>query len=315
MDNINIAFFGSPVLGEVCLSELIRCYSVKLVVTKPDRVKGRGKRIEFTPVKKLAQENNISLYQPEKIDDRIIEVIKRHSIDLIVVVAYGKILPQILINYPRFGCLNLHASLLPKYRGPSPIQSVILMGEKKTGITLQIMEKKLDAGDIIASKEILIPESFTAENLLREIVDISPSFLVENIENYLSHKIEPVHQDEHKATYCSIIKKEDGLINWMEEEKVIINKIRAFNVWPVCYSYLDGKVLRIFNASYFFRSDYNNAKPGEIIETDKKNGIIVKTGKGCIKILELQVENKKRMKYNQFINGYRHIKGKILSWI
>jgi len=266
-----------------------------------------------TPVKEIALQNGIALYQPWDIDKDIIQALESHGIDLIVVVAYGKILPEEIIRYPEWGSLNLHASLLPRYRGPSPIEAVLVNGEKTTGITLQIMDKEMDAGDILAQRAIPVEPGMTASDLLEEIIKVSPGFLAESVSKYLSKELHLQKQCEQDATYCPIIKKEDGHINWKEEAQAIVNKIRAYTLWPVAYTTLEGNYLRIFNARLQQPGEPYTAKPGEIVELNKKEGIYVKTGNGLISILELQPVNKRKMDFRQFLNGYRNLKGKVLG--
>lgn len=313
MIDIKVAFFGSPQLAALCLSELIKVFQVKMVFTKPDKMRGRGKKVKPTPVKEVAQKNRIPVYQPEIFKNNLVETFQNQGIELIVVVAYGKILPEKLINYPRYGSLNLHASLLPKYRGPSPIQSAIINGERLTGVTLQLMNKEMDKGDILAMKEIIVEPEYTAQELLNIVMDESPGFLVESILGFISGKLTRERQREDHSTYCPVIKKENGLLDWNQDDLTIIRKIKAYNIWPAAFTFLDGKLLRIFNARTLLSGNSFTGKPGEIVEVNRRDGILVKTGRGVISVLELQLENKKRMMFQQFINGYRNLKGKALS--
>ncbi len=310
-----IAFFGTPQLARACLAELVNSFQVKLVVTKRDKARGRGKRIKITPVKDLALKKNIEIYQPQKIEQGLIEALSRNRIDLNVVVAFGKILPVEVLDFPKYGSVNLHASLLPKYRGPSPIQSVILNGERRTGLTLQKMNKEMDTGDILIQREIVIERDYTSQDLMEKIVELSPSFLINGIKEYVSGKIKPEKQNDDEATYCSMIKKEDGLIDWSEKALVILNIIRAHNIWPVAFTYLDGKMLKIYNARMSPMADGIHAHYGEVVEASSINGIVIKTGEGMINILDLQLENRKRMSYQEFVNGFRNLKGKVLGYI
>lgn len=309
----NIAFFGSPELAAACLGELIGPFNVKMVVTQPDKEYGRGKKIKSTPVSKIALSKKISVYRPRYIDNTIIRGLNYHNIRLIIVVAYGKILPENIINYPEAGCLNLHASILPKYRGPSPVQAAVLNGEAETGVTVQIMKKELDTGDILSVRKIPVNQEWTAEDLIGEIISLSPSFLVETVNSYLTGGINPEKQRESEVTYCTMIRKKDGLIDWSKGAEVLRNKIRAYNIWPVAFTYLDGKLLKIFNARLCSMGNSSSAGPGEIVDVSRHEGIIVKTGLGMLAIIELQLANKKRLKYSDFIQGCRNLKGKVLS--
>lgn len=313
MKDPRIAFFGSPSLAARCLRALLESFRVELVVTNPDKIRGRGRRISPTPVKELALRNNIDVFQSGRIDSSLTAMLRKHEIDLNVVVAFGKILPEDIIHYPRYGSVNLHASLLPKLRGPSPVQSAILNGETKTGITLQMMKKEMDAGDILATRRLRIDPHDTAEDLMEMIIDRAPSFLLQTLKDYLNNKINPVKQNSEEATYCSIIKKEDGRIDWNESTSVLLRKIKAYNLWPVAFSFLNGNLLHIFDAFVPPEHSMVGGVPGEIVEADRKAGIIVKTGDGAIGLSEVQLENRKRMSYHEFMNGYRNLKGSVLT--
>jgi methionyl-tRNA formyltransferase len=309
MKDIKIAFFGTPLLARACLVKLIQALDVSLVVTRPDRARGRGKKIGMSPVKDYARSKGIEIYQPDKIGEGLAELFKERRLDLNVVVSFGKILPLQVIETPPLGSVNLHASMLPKYRGPSPIETAILNGDRKTGVTLQKMARRMDSGDIILQREIEIAGTFTARDLLQKITDISPEFLMKGIQGFINGELRSVKQREEDATYCSMIRKEDGLIDWSEEAGLINNKIKAYNIWPVAYTYLDGKIIKIFNAEIFPATDLPSARPGKIVQAKAEQGIIVKAGKGFVNILELQMENHRKMSSRDFINGYRDLGG------
>ena len=317
MDNIRVAFFGTPELSKKVLEAIYNAnYNISLIVTKPDKVRGRGRKLLPTPVKQFGIENSIPVFSPEKITSSFVDVLKGYKIDVSVVVAFGQILPDNIIDYPIYGSLNLHASLLPELRGASPIQSAILFGLKKTGITLQKMSYKIDAGDILAQEEIKILNGWGAEDLLDYIEKKSPPFFVENFNLYINGKLKPIPQDESKATYCYSLKKSDGLINWNMKAEEIVRRILAFNTWPVCYTYLKSNILRLFKAAIYFNSysiknDY--LRPGEIFDVDKNNGILVKANEGMVAIQELQLQNRRRMSFIDFVNGYRNLKGIVLE--
>jgi methionyl-tRNA formyltransferase len=313
MRNVNIAFFGSPELSVACLDELRRYFQVRMVVTQPDKRGGRGKTLIETPVTIYAQKHGIDLYKPQKIEEDLLHQLRLHEIELIVVVAYGKILPGEVIRYPELGSLNLHASLLPKYRGPSPIEAVLLNGESETGITIQLMDERVDAGDILASVRIPLDDDTTQSELLRKVIEISPGFLTSVLRDYLDGKIQMQKQDEQKASYCRVIKKADGLIRWEDTAGAIHNKIRAYDLWPVAHTTLDGKFLRLYR-SKVCRDDLGfDGVPGMVVEADNRNGILVKTGRGVLSIIELQLESRKRMGFKEFLIGYRNLKGKVLG--
>jgi len=311
--NPNIAFFGSPLLAGQCLSALVQSFTVSMVVTKPDRKAGRGMKTGATPVKEAAFDRNIDVYQPERADESLVREMKAHSVNLIVVVAYGKILPEFVISRPALGSLNLHASLLPKYRGPSPIEAAILSGDTCTGLTVQTMAKKMDAGDIIAQQVIPLTPDMNASDLKNEIIRIAPGFLLQSIQQYMTNALQPRPQNELDATYCTPIRKEDGWINWHDSASDVLNRIRAFDIWPVAYSMLEGKRVRVYRARVVNLPGYEDVLPGQIVGLDRNMGVLVKTGNGIVSLLELQPENKKIMDFRQFINGYRDIEGKVLE--
>jgi methionyl-tRNA formyltransferase len=310
--NPYIGFFGSPLLAAECLCSLLKTYTVSLVITQPDRRSGRGMKTGITPVKECALLHGIDLYQPQALDITLLQKLEAHRVDLIVVVAYGRLLPKTVIFKPAFGSLNLHASLLPKYRGPSPIEAAILDGDESSGFTLQILSEKMDAGDIIAQHPIPLTLEMNASDLMDEIIRTAPDFLVDAIGGYLDGSLKPYSQDESKATYCAPVRKEDGSIDWRQDATAIVNKIRSFDMWPVAYTFLNGKRLRIFRARAVQRNR-DGTRPGCIVDLDRHEGVLVQTGNGIIGIRELQPENKKRMDFSEFINGYRGLKGTVLE--
>jgi methionyl-tRNA formyltransferase len=308
-----IAFFGSPPLASASLKALVSEFSVKLVVTQPQKKRGRGRSIRKTSVDECASEYRIPVVKPERIKSDFISTLRQFGVELVVVVAYGQILPEAVVSFPRFGALNLHGSLLPRYRGASPIQSALLNGERETGITLQMMAPQMDAGDILAQEKIPIEREMTAEKLLGVFIERAPSFLVRSIHRHLSDELTPVKQEEREATYCTKLKKHDGLIRWESEARDITRKIRALNIWPVAYTTLDGKILRIYDARIHPASTEKVHIPGRVGKLDHMNGIIVETGKGRVALIELQMENKRRMNHRDFVNGYRNLEGKLLG--
>jgi len=311
--NPNIAFFGSPLLAGQCLCTLVQSFTVSMVVTKPDRKAGRGMKTGMTPVKEAALDHGIEVYQPERPDESLMQEMAVHRVNLIVVVAYGKILPELIISYPALGSINLHASLLPKYRGPSPIEAAILNGDNCTGLTVQAMSREVDAGDILTQKEIPLRLDMNASDLLCEIIRIAPDFLLHSIERYTKGALKPQRQNELEATYCTPIRKEDGWIDWHDSATAILNRIRAYDIWPVAYTVLDEKRLRVYRAHIVSRQGHEDVLPGQIIGLDRNEGVLVQTGDGIVGLLELQPENRNRMDFRQFINGYRGIERKLFK--
>ena len=308
-----IAFFGSPRLASECFETLIKCFDIRMIVSQPDRKCGRGKKIQPTCVSEAAVKHKVPLYRLQRPDGHLIRAFEEHGVDMIVVVAYGSILPREIINYPKNGCLNVHASLLPKYRGPSPVQSVLLNGETRTGITVQVMKFKMDTGDILAVKEIPIDVEWNSEDLMGTIIALAPAFLAKTITDYFCGKINTVKQIEDEATYCSMIRKGDALIDWRERAEKLLWKIKAYYSWPVAFSYLDGKMLKIYSARVIPHKSGVSVKPGQVLDVSKDDGIIVQTGHGVLGIRELQLESKKKMNHEDFTRGFKDIKGKIFT--
>lgn len=314
MNRERIAFFGSPHLARACLEELHRSFEIPLVVTQPDREKGRGRKVSMTPVKSYAARKGLAVYQSRDLGAPLVEALKNNGVTLIIVVAFGRILQEQVISYPKRGSLNLHASLLPKYRGPSPIEAAILAGERETGVTLQHMAAEMDRGELLDSKRVPIENCWTAEDLYSTISDISPPFLCRSVRDYLDGRLNAIPQNERHASYCSVINKENGLIDWHEDAERIRNKIRAYNLWPVAYTYLEGGQLKIFNAHRVEAPPgiETGDAPGQVVSADKREGIIVQTGSGYLSITDLQIENRRRMDYREFMNGQKDLAGSIL---
>jgi methionyl-tRNA formyltransferase len=313
MSETRIAFFGSPRLARICLEALHRQFPVRLVVTKPDRERGRGKAVSATPVKAFADERQLPLYQENELADSLLDALRDRKINLIVVVAFGRILSERIIAFPRYASLNLHASLLPKYRGPSPIEAALLAGDSATGATLQLMSPELDRGDILATRRITIDDEWTAEHLHEEFVRVAPQFLVRSVLAYREGRLSPVPQDERLASYCKIIHKGDGLIDWNKSARYIRSRIRAFSIWPVAHTRLDGRMLRLYNARLLESGPVGTGKSGQIVAADRERGVVVQTGCGLLGITDLQLENKRRMDYRDFMNGYRNLVGSPLG--
>ena len=302
MKKIKVVFMGTPEFAVPPLKKLIEeGYDVKLVVTQPDRPAGRGKKLTPPPVKVVAEKAGIPVYQPEKVKEN--EELKRKlseiNPDVIVVAAYGKILPKWLLDLPKYGTINIHASLLPKYRGASPIQWALLNGEEETGVTVMKVIPKLDAGDIISQRKVKIEKEDNAQTLHDKLSKVGAELLSETLPLYISGKLKPVPQKEEEATYCPQISKEMGRIDWNESAERIFNKIRAFTPWPSAYTTFKGKRLKILKAEPV----KGIGKPGEVVKADRE--LIVATGSGALKIERLKPEGKKEISGEEFIRGYR----------
>lgn len=307
---MKILFMGTPDFAAGSLKSLIDAgYEISAVVTQPDRPKGRSGKPVFSPVKEVAVEAGIPVLQPERIKRpeetaRLLE----YPADIYVIAAFGQILSKEILEQPRLGCINVHASLLPKYRGASPIQRVILDGEKSTGITIMQMNEGLDTGDILYSKTIELAPDETFETLHDRLMVLGGEALTEALPLIEEGKLTPVKQDDSLSCYAPLIKKEDGLIDWKRSSEEIYSQIRAFNPWPGAFTYSSGKILKIWEAVPVS----GTGKPGEIMGVDK-NSFTVCCGIGAMKILSLQPEGKKRMDTSAYLLGNRTEAGQRLG--
>jgi methionyl-tRNA formyltransferase len=280
-------------------------YDIAAVFTQPDKKVGRKQKIEFSPVKDLALKNKIKIFQPESLlESGLSEVIKNINPNLFIVAAYGKILPKVILEIPKYGAINIHASLLPKYRGASPVQCAILAGEKETGITLMKMNEKMDEGDILAQEKIEIGEGETADVLLDKLSQLGAKMIVEFVPDWTQGKIKPVPQNHSEATYCKPVKREDGKIDWNSAAEEISRAWRAYHPWPGIYSILNlknqSKRLKLLEIEIV--SNINTGeKYGKIIEYDQK--VAVQTEIGLIILKKVQLEGKKEMSIDEFLRG------------
>lgn len=297
---MNIVFMGTPDFAEESLRKLVENnYNVVGVFTKPDMPVGRKHILTSPEVKVAAEQLNIPVFQPNSLkNDESFNILKELNPDLIVVVAYGKILPKNILNLPKYGCINVHASLLPKYRGASPIQWSIVCGEKETGVSTMLLDEGMDTGDVLLSASTEIGSTETAEELWDRLKVMGGELLIKTVEGLVDGSIKPTAQDEEKATYAPIIKKTDGLIDWSKSAKEIDCKIRGLHSWPVAYTKVNGKMLKIFSADIIESVD---EKFGKVVSHDKE--LVVACGKGGLKINELQLEGSKRMKTEDFLRG------------
>ena len=301
---------GTPDFAAGSLKSLIEAgYEISAVITQPDRPKGRSGAPVFSPVKEVAVAAGIPVLQPERIK-RPEETAKllEYPADIYVVAAFGQILSKEILEQPKYGCINVHASLLPKYRGASPIQRVILDGEKETGITIMQMTEGLDTGDILYQKKYELAPDETFETLHDRLMDLGGQALLEALPLIEESKITPVTQDDSVSCYAPLIKKEDGLIDFKKTAVQIDAQIRAFNPWPGAFTRLEGKTLKIWEASLCEKS----GKPGEIIDVDK-NSFTVACSEGSIRVMSLQAEGKKRMDTSAFLLGKKLSCGTVLG--
>lgn len=311
---MNIVFAGTPdfavpSLEKICSNDTI---NLKAVITQPDKRRGRGKKLQFTPVKKKALEYNIDVLQPENINSKEnIAKIESMDIDLIVVVAYGQILSKKLLNIPAKGCINLHASLLPEYRGSSPIQQAIMDGKDITGVTTMFMDEGLDTGDIIYQKEVKIKDEYNAGNLHDKLAEVGAELLVETIIDIKRDDFPKIKQNDDESSYTPQLSKNDGQIDWQKSSQDLFYFVKAMNPWPGSFTYLDGKLLKIFDVDILEKN--TDKKPGTVVKADPENGLLIQTGEGILKVNRLQLAGKKRMSTADFLRGYEIEIGKRLN--
>ena len=299
MDKIKVVFMGTPEFSVPVLEGLIKEYNVIGVVTQPDKEVGRKKVLTFSPVKELALKHNIKVLQPVKIRKEYSEVIDLKP-DIIVTCAYGQIIPKEILEAPRLGCINVHGSLLPKYRGGAPIERSMMNGDTETGITLMYMDEGMDSGDIIREEKEVIRNDESIIELREKLSLLGARMLMEELPNIINGTAPRTKQNEEEVTIARIIKREDELLDFNHETKTLYNKIRALSPVPACYTYLDNKLYKIYNSRV---GDSN--KKGEIGEIINiyKDGIGIKTLDGEIVITDIQVEGKKRMLVSSYLNG------------
>lgn len=300
MNNLKVIFMGTPEFSLPVLEGLNSKYNVVMVVCQPDKPSNRGV-VQYSPVKDFAIKNNIKVFQPVNVKNEYHEILSEKP-DLIVTCAYGQIIPKEILDYPKYGCINVHASLLPKLRGGAPIHRAIIEGHKETGITIMKMKEKMDAGDIISQVKTEILDDDTVGTLHDKLSVLARDLLLSTIPNIISGNINLVRQNEEEATFAWNIKREDEKIDFSKTTREIYNQIRGLNPWPGAYAILSGRIIKIWASRYgdkFFNEEVLN---GQIVEL-YKDGIGVKTSNGEIIITELQLEGKRRMLANEFMNG------------
>lgn len=301
---MKIIFMGTPDFAVPVLDAISKHNDeIILVVTQPDRPKGRKKIPEPSPVKKWAIERGIEVFQPEKIrKPEAVAYMQSKTVDAIVVAAFGQILPQEILDIPKYGCINVHASLLPKYRGASPIQYAVINGDKTTGVTIMKMGPGLDDGDILSQAEIPIEKDDTGGTMFDKLSVLGGELLVKTLEGIEDGTVKPRPQDPNKATHVGMIKKEDGNIDFKKKSSEIVNLVRGMDPWPSAFTFYKGKMIKIWKAEAceFDSRDY---EPGTIFVQDK-NTLLVSTLDGAIKVLELQEEGRKRMAISSFLAGH-----------
>ncbi len=321
---MRIVFMGTPNFACSSLLALIESkHNIVGIITQPDRRKGRGMKISLSPVKELALGNNLNIYQPSNINDsEFIDLLKKISPDLIAIVAFGQILSKEILELPKYGCINLHPSLLPKYRGAAPIPWAILAGEEKTGVTTFYLSEEVDGGDTILQKEEGIRENDTTVTLSKRLAEMGAELLIETIDKSERKEAPRISQDKEKATYAPRLKKEDGFIDWKESASRIERIVRAMDPRPGAYTYIELKIkneklkLKIWKAEKIaYRISHiadRKFQPGEIVDITKE-GMMVACGEGFLLVKEVHPPGKKRMSASSFSSGYGIKTGDILG--
>lgn len=309
---MRVIFMGTPDFAVPSLEALLTKHEVVLVVTQTDKPKGRGKKMVPTPVKACALEHGIPVLQPEKVKEpEFVEQLRSYEPDLIAVTAFGQILSEPILEMPKYGCINVHGSLLPKYRGAAPMQWSIIDGEKVTGITTMYMAKGLDSGDMLLKAEVEITDEDTFATIHDKMAVTGANLLLDTLDQLEAGTLERIPQDHDAATYAPMITKETGHIDWSKNRQDIINLIRGLNPVPAAYTIYEEEVLKIFGAVI---SDVqaDDAANGEIVAVVKK-GFVVKCGDGCLLITEVQARGGKRMMTDAYLRGHAMKEGILLQ--
>ncbi len=301
---MKIVFMGTPDFAVPSLERLIKHHDVVCVVTKMDKERGRGRKVQYSPIKEVAMENNIPVYQPKKIKDvESVEYLKQFDADLFIVIAYGQILSKELLDMPKKGCINIHGSILPKYRGAAPIHWAIINGETETGATVMYMDEGMDTGDIIKVAKMPITPTNTLGEVYEEMRHLGANALIEVLVDIEKGIINRTPQNDDEATIAPLIKKELGKIDFSNTTANIINLTRGLNPMPCTFFSYKDIVFKVHSASDATKKIFDNHKNGTIVAYDKNNGLVIKTGDGFISIDKIQKQGSKAMDIKNFING------------
>lgn len=311
---MRILFMGTPDFAAETLNAMVSAgLDVRAAVSQPDKPKGRGHKLMPTDVKTAAQAADIPVYQPQSLkNNELIPLLDEIKPELIVVAAYGKILPEYIINYPKYGCINVHASLLPKYRGAAPIQRAIIDGESETGVTIMQMDKGLDTGDMLMSVKTQIGRYETAGELFDRLAVMGGELLVKAVHAIESGNIKPVKQNDSEHTYAPMLSKADGKIDWTKSAYEISKLICGMNPWPVAYTEYNGEPLKI-TETYADEENDSEGMPGEIISIEKGKGLRIVTGKGTLYVKTAQFSGSKRMNVEDYARGHEIKIGTVLK--
>lgn len=309
---MKIAFMGTPDFAVPCFERLITSkHEVVGVFCQPDKPKGRSQTLTPPPVKVLANEYNIPVFQPASLrNGEGVKILREIAPDLVIVIAYGKILPEDFLNYPKYGCINIHGSILPKYRGASPIQWAVLNGDKEAGVTSMQMDAGIDTGDMLIVNTVPVGENETSEELFEKLSVLGADTLSETLEAIEKGELHPIKQNEEEATYVGMLSKQMSPVDWSQPADKVHNKIRGLYSWPGATTTLEGKTLKIHRA--VISEKKGNNIPGSVVSTDDR--IIVCCGDNhCVELIEIQLEGKKRMKSEDFLRGRKIPLGTILG--
>ncbi|MCK4799312.1 MAG: methionyl-tRNA formyltransferase [Spirochaetes bacterium] len=307
---MKIIFLATSQIALLVFYSLLKNHDIKAVITQPDKPKGRTKELIPGPIAKAAEKENITLYKPNNIDSKLIQNLVKLDADIFITFAYGLILKKEFFSITKLGGINIHPSLLPKLRGPSPIRTAILQGLSKSGVTIQKMKLKVDSGDILYQQAFDILPEDDAVSIEEKVSSIAADIINPVLLKIEDKNIKLIPQNDSDVTFCKLFKKNDGLIDWNDKGKNIVNKIRALIKWPIAYSFIDNSRINIYKASInknLSLNDFYNFENGKIIFADKTNGIIVKASDSLINIESLQQKGKKILDWKDFINGYRDL--------
>src|SRR5712692_5757747 len=323
---LRLIFMGTPQFAVPALEALIQGaapgrilpegYELVAVITRQDKPVGRGQEIVYSPVKQAALAHDIPVWQPGSLKrPENIEALAAYQADLFIVAAFGQILPQAVLDLPRYGTLNIHASLLPKYRGVSPISEAILQGDSEAGVTIMLIDAGVDTGPMLLKRSIPISEDETTGSLTSKLAELGAQTLLEALPLWITGKITPEPQDELRASHTHMLRKADGEISWELPAAVLARKVRAYTPWPAAYSHWRGKRLKIISAYALARESTEPVAPGMIgvREEGGHKTLAIVTGAGLLVVKQLQLEGKKAMSTEEFLRGYPHIVGEVLS--
>lgn len=310
----NLVFFGTSGFAVLTLKALIEAgYNIAAVITQPDKPAGRKQKLSPAPIKIFAEQHDLKILQPKTLrDDDIFETFKNLNPDICIIAAYGKIVPSRYLEIPKYGFLNIHPSLLPKYRGPSPIQTAILNGENETGVTVMIIDEEVDHGPILMQKAYNLPPSTYYPQAEKELAEMGARLLIKTLTKYLKGEIKSKPQDHSQAIFTKILSRQDGRINWNESAKKIYNQVRALNPEPGTWTTWNSRVINIPTLRVGYPQTREISKtPGLIAKTDKN--IVVTAKDSCLELNLIQLEGGKKMTIEEFINGHRDFVGSILN--